>query len=161
MQDWCQFHGPKYKSRKLQEFGTENDNSRNSSPRHCQEPLTLWHPSEFLAKRSVGVTLNNDSVSVLTPSRQNVCPTAGLSGGREHVGSVENRRSLSYLNPTRQKTSSSLTQYSGQHCLTHDHGRLWVLQNRIRTPFTEFSIRNKLIWRIVPSFNAKPCRDLL
>ena len=85
MQDWCQFHRPKYKSRKLQEFGTENDNSRNSSPRHCQEPLTLWHPSEFLAKRSVGVTLNNDSASVLTPSRQNVCPTAGLSGRREHV----------------------------------------------------------------------------
>ena len=144
MQDWCQFHRPKYKSRKLQEFGTENNNSRHSSPRHCQEPLTLWHPSEFLAKRSVGVTPNNNSASVLTPSRQNFGPTTVLSGRREHVASVENRWSSGYLNPTRQQNPHLWTQHSGQHCFTKDHGRLWVLQNRVRTPFPEFSIRNQV-----------------
>ena len=74
MQYWCQFRRPTYKSRKLQEFRTENDNSRHSLPRHslprhCQEPLTLWHPSEFLAKRSVGVTLVPAGFWVLTPSK--------------------------------------------------------------------------------------------
>ena len=108
VQDWCQFHRPKYKSRKLQEFGTENNNSRHASRRHCQEPLTLWHPSESLAKRSVGVILNHNRASVLTPSRQNFGPTSRPLGWKG-TGRIRSKSTVARLpEPNETGESSSL-----------------------------------------------------